>query len=109
MNPQSPVPPQAPSRSARVATARTTRSSFTRLAAAWWALVVGLAVLIILLIFAAQNTESITVHFLFLDWNLPVGVSYLLAAVAGATTTVLVGAARMMQLRRAANDNLRPL
>ena len=66
-----------------------TRSSFTRLAAAWWALVVGLLILIILLIFIAQNTESITVHFLVFDWSLPVRVGYLLSAVAGATTTAM--------------------
>ncbi len=107
MNTEQPVPPQPPLSS--VTTARTTRSSFTRLAAAWWALVVGLAILIILLIFVAQNTESITAHFLVFDWSLPVGVGYLLAAVAGATTTVAVGAARMIQLRRAAKKNLRPL
>lgn len=107
MNTEQPVPPQPPLSS--VTTARTTRSSFTRLAAAWWALVVGLAILIILLIFVAQNTESITAHFLVFDWSLPVGVGYLLAAVAGATTTVAVGAARMIQPRRAAKKNLRPL
>lgn len=83
--------------------------SFTRLAAAWWALVVGLVILIILLIFVAQNTESITVHFLGFHWNLPVGVGYLLAAVAGATTTVLVGAARIIQLRRATKKHLKAL
>ncbi len=83
--------------------------SFTRLATAWWALVVGPLILIVLLIFVAQNTESATVHFLAFHWNLPVGVGYLLSAVAGATTTVLVGAARMIQLRRAAKKNLRPL
>ncbi|OBG57642.1 MULTISPECIES: lipopolysaccharide assembly LapA domain-containing protein [unclassified Mycobacterium] len=83
--------------------------SFTRLAAAWWALVVGLLILIVLLVFVAQNTESVTVHFLGFHWNLPVGVGYLLSAVAGATTTVLVGAARMIQLRRAAKKQLRPL
>lgn len=83
--------------------------SFTRLAAAWWALVVGLVILIILLIFVAQNTESITTHFVGFHWNLPVGVGYLLAAVAGATTTVLVGAARMIQLRRAAKKDLNAL
>lgn len=82
---------------------------FTRLAAAWWALVVGLVILIVLLIFVAQNTESVTVHFLGFHWNLPVGVGYLLAAVAGGTTTVLVGAARIIQLRRAAKKTLRPL
>jgi uncharacterized integral membrane protein len=88
-------------------TTATTRSPLTRLAAAWWALVVGLVILIILLIFVAQNTGSITAHFLGFDWSLPVGVGYLLAAVAGATTTVLVGAARMIQLRRVAKNEPR--
>jgi uncharacterized integral membrane protein len=98
------LPPQrqtAPHSPSAPATTRAPRS-FTRLAAAWWALVVGLLILIVLLIFVAQNTDSVTAHFLAFHWNLPVGVGYLLAAVAGATTTVLVGAARMMQLRRAA-------
>ncbi|MGZ4582816.1 MAG: LapA family protein [Mycobacterium sp.] len=103
------VPSQPSPEPGTVVTARTSRSSFTRLAAAWWALVVGLLILIVLLIFVAQNTESVTAHFLMFHWNLPVGVGYLLAAVAGATTTVLVGAARMIQLRRAAKKNLRPL
>ena len=85
----SPVASQPPSESTTVVTARMTRSSFTRLAAAWWALVIGLLILIILLIFIAQNTESITVHFLLFDWSLPVGVGYLLSAVAGATTTAM--------------------
>lgn len=80
---------------------------FTRLAAAWWALVFGLIILIVLLIFVAQNTESITTHFLGFHWSLPVGVGYLLAAVAGATTTVLVGAARIIQLRRATKKQRR--
>ncbi len=92
---RSPAPPPTPP------TAEGPRS-FTRLAAAWWALVVGLLILIVLLIFVAQNTDSVTAHFLVFHWSLPVGVGYLLSAVAGAATTVLVGAARMLQLRRAA-------
>ncbi|ORW75099.1 hypothetical protein AWC23_03650 [Mycobacterium saskatchewanense] len=103
------VPSQPSPGPATVATPRAGRSSFTRLAAAWWALVVGLLILVVLLVFVAQNTDSVTAHFLMLHWNLPVGVGYLLAAVAGATTTVLVGASRMIQLRRAAKKNLTPL
>ncbi|HXA12974.1 MAG TPA: DUF1049 domain-containing protein [Mycobacterium sp.] len=107
MNSRPAVPPQPASGPAGVATTPTTRSAVTRLAAAWWALVVGLVILIILLIFVAQNTGSITAHFLGFDWSLPVGVGYLLAAVAGATATVLVGAARMIQLRRVAKNEPR--
>lgn len=97
MGTESRVPPKPSSR------------SFTRLAAAWWAFVVGLVILIMLLIFIAQNTDSVTAHFLGFHWNLPLGVGYLLSAVAGATTTVLVGAARMIQLRRAAKKKIRTL
>jgi len=107
MNSRPAVPPQPASGPAGVAATPTVRSPLTRLAAAWWALVVGLVILIILLIFVAQNTGAITAHFLGFDWSLPVGVGYLLAAVAGATATVLVGAARMIQLRRVAKNEPR--
>ena len=107
MNSRRAVPPLPASGPAGVAATPTARSPLTRLAAAWWALVVGRVILIILLIFVAQNTGSITAHFLGFDWSLPLGVGYLLAAVAGATATVLVGAARMIQLRRVAKNEPR--
>lgn len=90
-------------------TSRTGSSPFTKLSAAWWALVVGLLVLAVLLIFVAQNTDPVPVHFLGLHWSLPVGVGYLLSGVAGASVTMLVGAARMIQLRRAARRTIRPV
>jgi uncharacterized integral membrane protein len=79
---------------------------FTKTAAAWWALAVGLLVLIILLVFIAQNTGSISIHFLGWHWSAPIGVAFLLAAVSGALITVAAGTARMFQLRRAAKRNL---
>ena len=80
---------------------------FTRMAAAWWALAVGLLILIILLVFIGQNTDSITIHFLGWQWSSPLGVSFLLSAVGGALITVLAGTARMVQLRRAHKKSLR--
>jgi uncharacterized integral membrane protein len=80
---------------------------FTRTAAAWWSLAVGLLILIILLVFIAQNTDSITIRFLGWQWSSPLGVSFLLSAVGGALITVAAGTARMIQLRRAAKRNLR--
>ncbi|OBF81116.1 hypothetical protein A5791_05525 [Mycobacterium sp. 852002-51163_SCH5372311] len=88
-------------------TSRTGASPFSRLSAAWWAVVVGLLILVVLLIFVAQNTESVAVHFLGFQWSLPVGVGYLLSGVAGGSITVLIGAARMIQLRRAAKRTIR--
>ncbi|MGW0160037.1 lipopolysaccharide assembly protein LapA domain-containing protein [Mycobacterium sp. NPDC003323] len=80
---------------------------FTRAAALWSSLIIGFLVLIVLLIFIAQNTDPGTFHFLGWNWTLPLGVALLLAAVGGGLLTVLVGAARIVQLRIAARKNLK--
>ena len=64
---------------------------FTRAAALWSALIVGFLILIVLLVFILQNTDSATVHFFAWEWNLPVGVAVLLAAVCGGLLTVAAG------------------
>ena len=79
---------------------------FTRTAAAWWALAIGALVLIVLLVFIAQNIDSVAIHFLGWQWSWPIGVSFLLAAVGGALITLAAGTARIMQLRRVAKRNL---
>jgi uncharacterized integral membrane protein len=80
---------------------------FTRAAALWSALIVGFLILIFLLVFIMQNTDAATVHFFVWEWNLPVGVALLLAAVSGGLLTVAAGSARIIQLRRAAKRNLK--
>lgn len=103
-NPGPPVPPQDQ---------ETTEHSpgslndvhFTRAAALWSAVIGGFLILIVLLIFIAQNTESAQFAFLGWQWHLPLGVAILLAAVCGGLITALAGAARMVQLRRAAKKN----
>ena len=80
---------------------------FTRAAALWSALIVGFVLLILLLVFITQNTDSATVHFFAWEWNLPIGVGVLLAAVCGGLLTVAAGTARIVQLRRAAKRNLK--
>jgi uncharacterized integral membrane protein len=80
---------------------------FTRAAALWSALIVGFVILILLLVFIMQNTDSATVHFFAWEWNLPVGVGVLLAAVCGGLLTFAAGSARIIQLRRAAKRNLK--
>jgi uncharacterized integral membrane protein len=80
---------------------------FTRTAAAWTALIVGLLILVILVIFIAQNTGATTIHFLGWQWDTPVAVAILVSAICGAGVAVLTGAARILQLRLAARKNLR--
>ena len=80
---------------------------FTRAAALWSALIVGFLILILLLVFIMQNTDSTTIHLFGWEWNLPVGVAILFAAVCGGLLTVAAGTARIFQLRRAAKRNLK--
>ena len=80
----------------------------SRLAATWWAIAAGVLLLVILLVFIAQNTEMVTIDFLGFNWQQPLGVALLLAAVVGASILVLAGTARILQLRHAAKRQRAP-
>ena len=80
---------------------------FTKAAALWSAMIVGFLILILLLVFIMQNTDSTTIHLFAWEWDLPVGVAILFAAVCGGLLTVAAGTARIFQLRRAAKRNLK--
>ncbi|ETW24099.1 membrane protein [Mycobacterium gastri 'Wayne'] len=77
-------------------------STLTRAGALWSSLIAGFLILILLLVFIAQNTASTPFTFLGWHWSLPLGVAILLAAVGGGLLTVAVGTARIIQLRRVA-------
>ncbi|SFB76209.1 Uncharacterized integral membrane protein [Nocardioides terrae] len=65
-----------------------------------WASVVALAiVLVLLVIFIAQNTRSVTVSFLGWEGSTPLAVALLIAAVAGLFVAAVAGSLRIWQLR----------
>lgn len=66
----------------------------------WVALSVGIALLVLLLIFIIQNMESVTLTVFFWTVSFPAGVGFLLAAIIGAVIMLSVGSVRMIQLRR---------
>jgi uncharacterized integral membrane protein len=68
----------------------------------WTALAIAGVVLVFLLIFVAQNFAPVTVHFLGLQFSLPIGLALLFAAIVGGVLVWLAGTARMIQMRRAA-------
>jgi len=74
----------------------------TRISGAWVAVLVAIVVLIFLLVFILQNGDSTTIHFLWGQASLPLGVALLLGAIGGALLVAVVGAARILQLRRQA-------
>ncbi|EON33716.1 hypothetical protein GTC6_05097 [Gordonia terrae C-6] len=73
----------------------------TRTRATWFGVVIGAIILVLLLVFIVQNLDSQEIELLFWEVNLPLGVSLLIAAIAGALIVALVGGLRMLQLRRA--------
>jgi uncharacterized integral membrane protein len=77
----------------------------TRAGALWASLIMGFLVLIVLLIFIAQNIDSVPFQFFGWHWRLPLGIAILLAAVGGGLLTFAVGTARILQLRRAAKKH----
>lgn len=69
-------------------------------AGATWIALVGVGVLLVLLvIFILQNTQSVRVSFLGFDGTAPLAVCLLIAAAAGILLTALAGSLRILQLR----------
>lgn len=69
-----------------------------RTAGIWIALILGAIVLILLLIFILQNNVSAQFHYFGGQFDLPLGIAMLLAAIAGALVMALVGSVRMIQM-----------
>jgi uncharacterized integral membrane protein len=74
----------------------------TRISSAWTTVAVGLVLLIALLIFIFENLDNVRVTFLGFHGSFPLALSLLCSAVGGALIVLLLGTARMIQLRRAA-------
>ena len=88
-----PGPTPEPSADRRLEVPRTRTSST-------WAGVAAVLVLLILIIdFIVQNLKEASLHFLGAHFRLPIGIIALSAAVAGGVVVLLVGVARLAQLR----------
>lgn len=72
----------------------------TRTGAAWLALCATALAFVVLIVFMLQNTRSTEIHFLGLHGTLPLALALLIAAVGSAIITLVVGTARITQLRR---------
>lgn len=79
----------------------------TRISSAFVATCAGLLVLVLLLIFILENTESVRINFLGAHGHISLGVALLVAAVGGSLIVGMTGAARVMQLRLQRRRELR--
>lgn len=81
--------------------------SRTRVSAAWTAVGAGLVFLVLVVVFILENLQEVRVTFFGAHWTIPLGIDLLLAAVLGGLVVLLVGMARVLQLRMAARRHTR--
>lgn len=74
----------------------------------WVAIGIAVVVLVLLIIFIAENSRKVTISFLGAHGTLSLGLTMLIAALAGVVITLLVGSTRILQLRREVRRHRRP-
>jgi uncharacterized integral membrane protein len=72
----------------------------SRTSGLWAGVVASALVLILLIIFIAQNTERVDVQFLGWEGQTPLAVALLIASVGGLLLAAVAGTLRIWQLRR---------
>jgi len=72
----------------------------SRVSRFWAALAALVVLLLFLVVFVAQNTERVTVHFLGWEWHPPLAVAMLVAVLVGLAITVTAGTLRIWQVHR---------
>jgi putative membrane protein len=73
---------------------------WTRTSAAWLGIWAGVVVLVLLIIFMAQNTGRVEITFLWLHGTIPLALALLIAGVGVAIIAMAIATARITQLRR---------
>jgi len=94
--PEAQAPEEAPA--PRRATSDPLRSS--RTSGLWFAVVGSAIILVLLIVFIAQNTDPVDVTFMGWEGETPLAVALLIATVAGLVLAAVAGTLRIWQLRR---------
>ena len=76
-----------------------------RVSTLWISLIAAAVVLILLIIFIAQNLDKATIHFLGLSGRMPIGLTILIAAIFGILIAAIPGTIRIIQLRKSLKRN----
>lgn len=79
----------------------------TRAGRAWVAIVLGIALVALLLVFIFQNLHTTRLHFFTAVGSVSVALALVIAAIGGAVVVVLVGSVRILQLRRGVRASYR--
>lgn len=109
--PAHPVPPdkhlqrsdaQAPTSTVDKPTGAEPAVRRSRFGGLWVGLIVAAVVLVLLLVFILQNSQTVQVDYFGFSGQLPVAVAILLGVAAGALLVAIPGTVRILQLRRTA-------
>jgi lipopolysaccharide assembly protein A len=76
----------------------------TRTGAAWFGICAAALTLVVLIVFMLQNTRRVEVNFLWMDGSLPLALALLIAGVGVGLLTMVIGTARLTQLRKEIRD-----
>ncbi len=71
----------------------------TRLGVIWTAVVIALILLVLLIIFIAQNQDQVLLRYFGFEGQVALGLALFIASVAGGIVVAAAGAARIIQLR----------
>jgi uncharacterized integral membrane protein len=83
-------------------TAIKTRVPGTRTGATWVGICAATVLLVALIVFMLQNTRSVQISFLWMHGSVPLALALLIAGVGVGILAMVVGTARITQLRRLA-------
>ena len=79
----------------------------TRTSSLWTVTAVAAVLLLLLVIFIAENSQRTHIHFFGATWSVSLAVGLLFAAVLGALIVLVIGGLRILQLRLAARRHMR--
>lgn len=94
-----PTPAKANRGSKAVSTNSPKTSPVTRAGMVWVAVIAGLVMLVLLIIFILQNEARVTVNFFGASGELSLGMALFIAAVGGGILVAIAAAVRILQLR----------
>lgn len=72
----------------------------SRFGGLWVGLIVAAVILVLLLVFILQNSQSVQIGFLWMSGHAPLAVAILLGVAAGALLVAVPGTVRILQLRK---------
>jgi uncharacterized integral membrane protein len=75
--------------------------SRTRISGTWVGILIAAVLLVLLLVFILQNTQSVKVSYLTANGHIPLGVALTLACAGGVLLSGVVASLRILQIRRA--------